>query len=91
LTPNIPNKKKTSIQNINKLIIYGTDLTKALIAIVSPSDLDIILKGLKTLAVLNIFKYPRAWVAEPPESPIPMDIKADKTITKSKQLLGDLK
>lgn len=66
-------------------------MTKAFIAIVSPSDLDIILNGLKTLAVLNIFKYPRAAPAEPPESPIPRDIKAEQTITKSKQLLGDLK
>lgn len=63
--------------------MFGKDLTRELIAIVNPSDLDIILKGLAILAILKIFNAPRLFEAP---SPYAVDTNADTTIIKSKRL-----
>lgn len=58
------------------------DLIKALIAILSCSDLETILNGLTTLRTRSVFNFPRLFPKGDP-SRSKLD-KADKTMTKSK-------
>ena len=44
------------MQNNNKLKMLGIDFIKEFIAILSPSDLEMILNGLMTLATLKVFR-----------------------------------
>ena len=59
LTAIIPNRKNTKRTNNSKLKIYGIDLNKELIAVLSPYDLEIILNGLETLATLKVLSIPK--------------------------------
>jgi hypothetical protein len=56
LTPRIPKRKNIRMQNNNKLKMLGIDFIKEFIAILSPSDLEMILNGLMTLATLKVFR-----------------------------------
>ena len=85
-TPNIPNKKKKSKQNIPKLSNYGILFTNAFIANFNPSDLDIIRMGLMTLAILSVFNLESTSVCFPPTSKF---IRDEIAIKKSNALETD--
>lgn len=66
MTPKIPKRKKIRIQKNSRLIMLGSDLANALIAMVRPYDLEMILSGLAILAIRRIFNAPRDLLAESP-------------------------
>ena len=85
------NKKNTTVTRIIKLMIYGIELIKELIAIRRPSDLDITLKGFNILATRMVFRRLSLLAYFSPYCQVTKILsKAENTITKSKILANDL-